>query len=111
MDKIILTTPEELRMLIEEAISKIQFSQNERADVPDTISIEDAVVFLKENGYPTSKAKIYQLTSTNLLPHSKFGKKLVFSKKELLKWAIDSTVDMRSNNEGLMAVVRSANRK
>ena len=39
---------------------------------------------LREQGYPTSKAKIYKLTSTNLIPYRKYGNRLVFSRRELL---------------------------
>jgi hypothetical protein len=40
---------------------------------PDTITLAAALELLRENGYPTSKGKIYKLTSANLLPHRKYG--------------------------------------
>lgn len=41
---------------------------------------------LDEYGMPTSKAKIYKLTSAGEIPHRKYGNKLVFSRKELQEW-------------------------
>ena len=51
---------------------------------PDTIALSGALELLRDNGYPTSRAKIYKLTSARLLPHRKYGNRLVFSRRELL---------------------------
>lgn len=46
---------------------------------------------LREHGYPTSKAKIYKLTSAGTIPCKVYGNKLVFSRKEILEWAENQT--------------------
>ena len=43
-----------------------------------------ALDLLREHGYPTSKGKLYKLTSANLMPHRKYSNKLLFSRRELL---------------------------
>ena len=55
--------------------------------MPETMTLDSAVNFLKENGYPTSKGKLYKLTSKKEVPHFKYGHKLVFSRSDLLEWA------------------------
>ena len=112
MERVILTTPEELRSLIAEAInlSRKTDSKQDTTELPDTLSIEGAVSFLRENGFPTSKGKLYKLTSAKAIPFRKYGIKLVFSRKALLEWAMSSTIDF-DDNEGVNAIVKHANRK
>lgn len=110
MDKIILTTREELKEIILEVLQE-HFPREEKAEPSDTLSIEEALEFLKDNGYSTSKATIYKFTSQNSIPYGRYGKRLVFSRKSLLKWAKDQVIDMSENNEGILAVIKSANRK
>ena len=52
----------------------------------DTISLSAALEILNDYGMPTSKAKMYKLTSTAEIPHRKYSNKLVFSRQELLHW-------------------------
>ena len=92
MDKIILMTPDELRQLIKEVL--VEHLRVEENTLSDNLSIEDALVFLRENGFPTSKAKLYKLTAANKVPYRKYGLKLVFSRKSLLEWAESETIEM-----------------
>lgn len=111
MKEIILTTPDELRMLIENAV-KTSIRPLKQVELPDTITITAALELLRENGYPTSKGKIYKLTSANLLPHRKYGNKLVFSRRDLLSWAESQTCmkpDYRS--EAVLELAKSVRRK
>jgi hypothetical protein len=57
----------------------------------DTLTLNGALELLREHGYPTSKAKIYKLTSSGKIPCKTFGKKLVFSRKAVLEWAESQT--------------------
>lgn len=112
MKEIIITTPEELRTLIEEAVkSSISPPPEQRAEPPDTITLTAALDLLREHGYPTSKGKIYKLTSANLLPHRKYGNKLVFSRRDLLAWAESQTRIKPDNSEAMLELARSARRK
>jgi hypothetical protein len=91
MGNIILTTPDELRAIVSEAVAGITANQSKI----DTLTLDSALEVLKEYGYPTSKAKIYKLTSAGTIPHKTFGKKLVFSRKSLLEWAESQTKPKR----------------
>lgn len=110
MTQIIVTTPEELRKVVKEAVQELAQKEEKKA-IPDTINLNQALVILAENGYPTSKGKMYKLTSENKVPHRVYGNKLVFSRKELLVWA-ESQVKSKSNTmETALSIARSARRK
>jgi len=101
-----------LRTLIEEAVkSSIRPPQEQRTEPPDTVTLYAAIEILRENGYPTSKGKIYKLTSANLLPHRKYGNKLVFSRRALLVWAESQTHTKPDHSEAILELAKSACRK
>lgn len=74
----------EFKEMIRECISEALREQNSRVGDPDPdklMSTEEASVFLN-----LAKQTIYGMTSKNLIPHIKRGKKLYFSKLELTDW-------------------------
>lgn len=105
MEKIILITPDELRQLIEEVVSNALDKISKPVDLPEHMSLDDAVVFLTENGFQTSKALVYKLTSKNRMPYSKWGNKLVFSRKELLEWALKHLVKVTCNDGPIKHII------
>ncbi|MDR1919022.1 MAG: helix-turn-helix domain-containing protein [Tannerellaceae bacterium] len=108
---IILTTPDNLRALIQEAVKEAMPQKVEEKNLPDTITLETAVALLEEYGFPTSKGKIYKLTSSGEMPFRKYGRKLVFSRKELIAWAESRTKRKNDRAEAALRIARSANRK
>ena len=111
MSNIILTTPDELRAIVSEAISGAFPKPASNPLQIDTITLNDALELLKEHGYPTSKAKIYKLTSTGGIPCKTYGNKLVFSRKEILLWAENQTTPKHDSGRITLALARSARRK
>jgi hypothetical protein len=110
MSTIIVTTPDELRAIVSEAVSGIM-PQTPAKPVIDTITMDDALSVLKEHGFPTSKAKMYKLTSTGTIPCKTYGKKLVFSRREILQWADSQTKPKHDLSEISLTLARSARRK
>ena len=110
MNPIIVTTPEELRAIVREAVSTV-LPKNEPTPQSDTITLTDALELLCQHGFPTSKAKMYKLTSTGEVPCRTYGNKLVFSRKELLQWAEAQTVRRHDHSTVALAIARSAQRK
>jgi predicted DNA-binding transcriptional regulator AlpA len=110
MNQIILTTPDELRAIINEAVSGVMPKQTAQPQI-DTISLNDTLLLLEEHGYPTSRAKMYKLTSTGTIPCKTYGKKLVFSRKEVLAWAENQTKPKHDFSEVSLTLARSARRK
>lgn len=112
MENVIVTTKEELRAIIIEAVNSCRRSDsaNNVQHVSDNLTLDGAVSFLHENGFPTSKAKLYKLTSSKKIPFRKFGLRLVFSRKALLQWAQSNTFGF-NDDDGMSAVIEDANRK
>lgn len=69
MNKIIVTTPDELRLIVKEAVIGLVPQQEETKSESDSVNLETALQVLTENGFPTSKGKIYKLTSEGRIPH------------------------------------------
>lgn len=86
MAEIIITTPDELVSIIRKTITEALNLQESTPDYPDKLTLDGAIELLKKEGFPTSKAKIYKLTSNDQIPFGKYGNKLIFSSKELLTW-------------------------
>lgn len=70
----IFTTPEQLATLIQTSISS--FYANEKP-----LTIDEASDFLN-----IPKQTLYQFTSTDKIPFTKVGKRLLFLKKDLIEW-------------------------
>ncbi len=112
MGNVIVTTPEELKEIVSEAIAKHLAPITRSAEsLPDTITMDTAIALLGENGYPTSRAKIYKLTSNNEIPHNKYGNKLVFSRKELLAWANARAVKVETHQEAMAKIEEDFKRR
>jgi len=76
----------------------------------DIMGINDALIFLSENGYFISKNAIYNLTGTGRIPCRKFGKRLNFSRKELAAW-VESNTTRRNSDSTALTIAESANKK
>lgn len=77
---------------LKEILSTGQKKEETRARVlRENMSPDEAVKMLNDNGYKITKQTLYQLTANRKIPHSKFGRTLVFSEKELIEWAMKKT--------------------
>ena len=111
MGNIILTTPDELRAIVNEALSSLVPKTVSNQSQVDTLTLNDTLELLREHGFPTSKAKIYKLTSAGTIPCRVYGNKLVFSRKDVLSWADNQTRPKNNNSEISLTLARSARRK
>ena len=87
MQKLIITTEEDLTIIIEMAIRKAigeKSTINPPPEVDTFLNIEEACKYLR-----MAKQTMYQFTSTNTIPHFKKGKRLLFSKLALTKWIMN----------------------
>lgn len=112
---VIVTTPEQLQSLVYGAVRSILPElvnyQPERPK-PDVMGIDETLSFLGEQAIPTKKSALYNLVFKEEIPHRKIGRRLVFSRKELLEWIESRTVrpeDKRS--AAALRIAESANRK
>ena len=100
MSEIIVTTRAELCDIIAAQIDKALARYTARANptLPDKVDVDGAVAYLNEIGCPISKHTLYALVAKEEVPHAKFGRRLVFSRKELTGWA-DSRTDKHRAHE------------
>ncbi len=112
MSDIIVTTSEQLEDVVVQALKKVLPMKEEKSDSPpDTCSLAQAIAFLQENGYQLSKSKLYKLTSTGQVPFRHFGRRLIFSRKELLDWIKSQTVTRGNPSDALLTLAKSARNK
>jgi excisionase family DNA binding protein len=85
MDKLIVTTHDELSTLIEEAVQKgiavSKTKSTEYANINEFLTISQASSFLN-----LARQTLYGFTSNQTIPFFKKGKKLYFKKSDLEKW-------------------------
>jgi len=113
MKEIILTTPEQLDEIVRNAIKEVLPGKQEDKPqkIPDTCSVEQALSFLLENGYKLSKSKLYKMTANKLLPFRYFGRRIIFSRDELLRWVKQQTTPSSNTSDTLLAIAQGARKK
>ena len=88
---VIVTTPAQLREIVADEVSAIlpklaDFRRKNEPVETDGMNVEDAARFLTEQGIPTTRATLYNQVYKNTIAYKKFGRRTVFSKKELREW-------------------------
>lgn len=86
---LIITTPDKLTQVVSEAVAKAldKTHPSNSVQIPDRILIDEATI---ELGLP--KSSIYKLTMEGKIPFSKFGNKLIFSRRDLKVWLHNNTI-------------------
>lgn len=84
-DYIIITNKEQLKELFYDLFAEFILQKEEKQE-SDTMNLVGLLEFLDKQGLKTSKSHIYKYTSLELIPHMKIGRKLLFSRKDILEW-------------------------
>lgn len=114
---VIVTTPAELRAIVADEVAAIlpklaDFRRKNEPVETDGMNVDDAARFITEQGIPTTRATLYNLVYKEAIPYKKFGRRTVFSRRELLQWIESRTVTRESRNaEAARRLAASANRK
>jgi predicted DNA-binding transcriptional regulator AlpA len=114
-EPIIVTTPAQLQSIISDAVNTIlpklaDFRRKNEPVETDGMTVEDAARFLTEQGIPTTRATLYSHVYKNTIPYKKFGRRTVFSKKELLTWIESRTVHSEDRRAAAaLRIAQSAN--
>lgn len=117
MENIIVTTPAQLQSIITDAVNAIipklaDFRRKNEPAETDGMNVEDTARFLTEQGIPTTRATLYNHVYKSTIPYKKFGRRVVFSKKELLTWIESRTVHSEDKRAAAaLRIAESANRK
>ena len=116
-EQIIVTTPAELRAIIANEVSAIlpklaDFRRKNEPIETDGMTVEAAARFITEQGIPTTRAGLYNLVYKNSIPYKKFGRRTVFSRRELLAWIESRTVHREDRRAAIASrIAQNANRK
>ena len=116
-DPIIVTTPAQLREIVADEVAAIlpklaDFRRKNEPVETDGMNVEDAARFLTAQGIPTTRATLYNQVYKNTIPYKKFGRRTVFSEKELLTWIEAHTVHSEDRRTAAaLRIAESANRK
>lgn len=116
-EPVIVTTPAQLQSIISDAVNAIlpklaDFRRKNEPVQTDGMNVEDAALFLTEQGIPTTRATLYNQVYKNTIPYRKFGRRTVFSKKELLTWIEAHSVHSEDRRTAAaLRIAESANRK
>lgn len=114
---VIVTTPAQLQTIIDDAVNAIlpklaDFRRKNEPVETDGMNVDDAARFMTEQGIPTTRATLYNLVYKEAIPHKKFGRRTVFSKRELLAWIESRTVCREDRRTAAaLRIAESANRK
>lgn len=117
MNNIIVTSPDELRAMISDAIQEVlpklaNFRRKNEQIETDNLTVEQAAIFLREQGSPIKRETIYALVFRKKIPYRKVGRRTVFSKRELMEWIESRTTRPDEvKSEAVLQIARSANRK
>jgi len=118
---VILTTPEQLQMLIADAVDKVaeklankertKSEAREMARQRDGLTIGETVEFLAELGVPTTIKSLYARVYLDKIPYRKVGRRLIFSRKELTQWVEEQTTHPQDKKSAAaLRLAASANR-
>lgn len=114
---IIVTTSAQLREIVADEVAAIlpklaDFRRKNEPVETDGMNVEDAARFLTAQGIPTTRATLYNKVYKNTIPYRKFGRRTVFSKKELLTWIEAHSVHSEDRRTAAaLRIAESANRK
>lgn len=116
-DPIIVTTPAQLREIVADEVAAIlpklaDFRRKNEPVETDGMNVEDAALFLTEQGIPTTRATLYNQVYKNTIPYKKFRTPHGIFPAELLAWIESRTVHSEDRRTAAaLRIAESANRK
>ena len=98
----------ELEILIQKSVRKVLNEKHDpiRSEPIDRCDLSEAIKLTR-----LSKSQLYKLTCSNKIPFQKFGKRLVFSRKQLHAWIGDHTVSVYPHDDDITKRLVSSARK
>jgi hypothetical protein len=76
----------EFRDILKSSISEVLNQKDQTQEPDDRCDLETACEILGTPGKPASKYLIYRETHKGTIPFTKFGARLIFSRKKLIEW-------------------------
>lgn len=116
-ESIIVTTADQLRAIVADEVASIlpklaDMRRKNEPDETDGMNTDAAARFITGQGIPTTRAALYNLVYKKAIPYKKFGRRTVFSRRELLQWIESRTVTREDRHAtALRCIAESAKRK
>lgn len=109
------TLPSAVGLILSEVVEIKKILINDKSTNEPAIkrlSSNDAIKFIKEQGVPFSKSKLYKLTSEKTIPHEKFGVRVLFRQDKLLDWIENEmNLSIKPDSKHIMILANSARNK
>lgn len=80
-------------------------------EVQETLNINEALKLLQSLGAPFVKSTIYKHTHEGTIPHKRIGKRLIFSRTELIDWFESQITEKETKPNETLILAASARRK
>lgn len=108
---LIVTSQEDLALIVKNAVNEaLSILAPKKEEKKVKLTLDEALVFLCENGFKISKSQLYKNTMANKVPCMRFGRKIVFDCQELQVWA-ESKLKEKPGMSLTVAVAKSAEKK
>ena len=102
----------EVKEVFNELILTLGYLQFEKPKPQsDTMDVDETMEFLKDQGIPVTLSSLYNRTFNRSIPFRKMGKRLLFSRKELLQWIESKTTRPESKSDAALRIAQSINSK
>lgn len=98
--------PERMDYLISEVLElkQILIQRIEKPEeIPKYLDVEQALLYLKKQGYSMSKSKLYKLTAQRNIPCHKSDGRVYFTSQELDNWVTSQIEDNDKNRQCLLS--------
>lgn len=98
--------PEQVDYLLVEVlnIKEILLQRIEKPEeIPKYLDVEQALLYLKKQGYSMSKSKLYKLTAQRNIPCHKSDGRVYFTSQELDNWVTSQIEDNDKNRQCLLS--------
>lgn len=103
---------EMITSIVVKAISDIkQRAQSSLKPESELMDADGTIRFLKEQGLPMTKATLYGNTSKKTIPFKRIGKRIVFSRKELLQWLESRTTRSETKSDAALRLSENARKR
>lgn len=104
MDNVV--TKKEVKKWVTEALNEY-FGTTKKRLPEDRLLMDATVAYMGELGYPTTKSKVYKLSSSGQLPAIHINGKVMFFRKDIEQWVKKQLPD----HCAIEAVTRTVNKK
>ena len=87
MKNLVVMTRDDLEDLLRQIVENVNSVIKVGHDKKLKMTIDEALVYMKDHGYPISKSTMYKHTMAGTIPFKRFGdRKILFDANELDQW-------------------------